>query len=275
MTYGQIRTCLEQAGIPDADAEAQLLLSHYSNRSRESLFAEPAFDCTDPALADAVARRLAHEPLQYIFGSWSFFDLPFRVTPDCLIPRYDTEILVETALSVLPPHAFFADLCTGSGCIAISLLHMLPHARALATDLCPETVAIAAQNAAQNAVSSRLTLLCADFFDGALPIPDASLDALLANPPYIPSAVVDTLSAEVRAEPRRALDGGADGLDFYRALLPLYRRYLRPGGKILLEIGYDQGAALREIAASGGFACEIRKDLGGHDRVALLSPLAK
>ena len=272
MTYEQIRARLRACGIPDAAEEARLLFCHYAGCRREELFASPHTDCDAEALIDAVKRRCAHEPLQYILTEWHFCDLPFSVSPDCLIPRYDTEILVQTAMSRLPSDAYFADLCTGSGCIAVTLLHRFPGARALATDISDATCAIAQKNAQRNGVSDRIRFLRADFFDGVLPVPDASLDAILANPPYIPSDVIPTLSPEVQKEPHRALDGGTDGLDFYRAFLPLYAKYLKPDGFAALEIGYDQGDALRQISRGAGFSCEIVRDLDGHDRVALLRP---
>lgn len=272
MTYEQIRARLRACGIPDAAEEARLLFCHYTGCRREELFASPHADCDAEALIDAVNRRCAHEPLQYILTEWHFCDLPFSVSPDCLIPRYDTEILVQTAMSRLPSDAYFADLCTGSGCIAVTLLHRFPGARALATDISDATCAIAQKNAQRNGVSDQIRFLRADFFDGVLPVPDASLDAILANPPYIPSDVIPTLAPEVQKEPHRALDGGTDGLDFYRAFLPLYAKYLKPDGFAALEIGYDQGDALRQISRSAGFSCEIVRDLDGHDRVALLRP---
>jgi release factor glutamine methyltransferase len=224
-----------------------------------------------PALEEAVRRRLAREPLQYILGEWDFFGLPFTVSPHCLVPRPDTECLVEEAIRLIPKGGRFIDLCTGSGCIAVATLANRPDLQAAALELYPETLALAVKNAADNGVAPRFTPVEADLLQGGAQALEgfAPVDAILSNPPYIPSSVIPTLAPEVRQEPAAALDGGEDGLVFYRAILRDYVRLLAPGGLILLEIGYDQGEALRGLCAQylPEAEVDVLRDLGGCDRV--------
>ncbi len=247
-----VRRALAGAGIENAAHEARLLVEAFAG----------------DALTAAVARRVAHEPLQYILGEWGFWRETYEVSPDCLVPRPDTEHLVERAISLLPKGARFADLCTGSGCVAISTLCSRPDTTALAVDLFPRTLALAERNAVRNGVFDRVQFLQADVLK--TPPSVGQFDAILSNPPYIQTAVVDTLSAEVLGEPRAALDGGADGLDFYRAILTAWRGCLREGGFFLFEIGYDQGEDLRTLARESGLSAEVFRDYGGNDRVVLI-----
>ena len=270
MTYRELCGQLSAGGIEAAEFEAECLLEDLCGADCSRILSEPDRDYPSAALERALARRLGHEPLQYILGTWSFYRGTFRVSPDCLIPRADTEVLVEEAIRRLPRGAYFADLCTGSGCIGIATLAERPDTRALGVDLSQGALEIAAENAVRNGVSDRFRLLRADLLTAA-PGELGRFDAILSNPPYIRSDVVDTLSAEVRHEPRMALDGGADGLVFYRALLRLAETSLNDGGFCLFEIGYDQGEEIRALAASHGFACEVKRDLGGQDRVAVLT----
>lgn len=247
-----VRYALQEAGIENAAHEARLLTEAFRGE----------------ALATAVARRTSREPLQYILGEWGFWRETYEVSPDCLVPRPDTEHLVERAIALLPEGARFADLCTGSGCVAISTLCSRPDTTALAVDLFPRTLALATRNAARNGVAERVQLLQADVLQA--PPSVGEFDAILSNPPYIQRSVVDTLSDEVLREPRAALDGGEDGLDFYRAILTAWRKTLRTGGFFLFEIGYDQGEALRALAREMGLGAEVFRDYGGNDRVVLI-----
>lgn len=256
MEKHEIRERLCAGGIENADLEATLLL--------EALEGE--------ALEKAVSRRLEHYPLQYILGEWEFYRQRYEVNESCLIPRSDTEILVETAIKMLPNGARFLDACTGSGCIAISTLAERRDTTAVATDLFPETLALARRNAARNGVLDRITLLEAD----ALQPPPTELlqgdfDAILSNPPYILKDVMPHLQREVLFEPAAALCGGSDGLDFYRALLSRWCTVLKPCGFVLFEIGYDQAGAIRTLAEKSGFSCTVKRDFGGNDRVAVLT----
>ena len=270
-SYLTLTRALELAGIEEAADEAALLLLRYAGVSRVSLMLERDRLYDSPSLEDAVRRRLAREPLQYILGEWEFFGLPFTVSPHCLIPRPDTECLAEEAIRRIPKGGRFVDLCTGSGCIAVATLANRPDLEGVALELYPETLALAVQNAADNGVSARFTPVQADLLDGgteALQV-FAPFDAILSNPPYIPSSVIPQLSPEVRREPHAALDGGDDGLTFYRAILQRYAALLAPGGLLLLEIGYDQGDALRELCRTylPSAEVEVLRDLGGNDRV--------
>lgn len=271
MTYREIVAKLQNAGIESAEWDSFLLVEHFCGLSREQILREPERQFSSPALLAAVDRRAGRYPLQYLLGEWPFYRQIYRVSPDCLIPRADTEILVEEAIRKLPQGAFFADLCTGSGCIAISILCERPDTTAVAVDLSERALEIAAENAARNGVADRLLLRKADLltrseWNADLPAPAA----LLSNPPYIPSGVLSGLSPEVQAEPRMALDGGEDGLIFYRKLLALAKEWLAPGGFCLFEIGFDQAEAIRSLAKDQFAACRILRDYGGNSRAALL-----
>ena len=256
MDFEQVKSALVAAGIENATQEAQLLCE--------------AFD--GDALRVALERRIAREPLQYILGKWWFYREEYEVDENCLVPRPDTEILVERAIARLPRDARFLDLCTGSGCVAISTLASRSDCCAVAVDLFPRTLDLARRNAVRNAVEQRVEFLQADVL---MPPPVLGLfDAILSNPPYICTEVMDTLSAEVKHEPAAALCGGEDGLDFYRAILQNWSVLLKPDGFFLFEIGYDQASALCELAKSHGYRAEIFRDYGGNDRVALLSRTA-
>ena len=272
MTYRQIVERLTAAGVDTPEWDAALLIEHFCAVDRTSASLDPDRDDPCPDLEKAVRARADRFPLQYLLGEWQFFRQTYKVTPDCLIPRADTEILAERAIRVLPRNAFFADLCTGSGCIAVSTLCERPDTSAIAVDLSREALAVAAENAERNGVDGRLELCCADLLSPetkwmtSRPRPSA----ILSNPPYIRSAAIGTLSPEVGHEPRMALDGGSDGLAFYRALLRIAHEWLAPNGVCLFEIGYDQADDLRRLAALNGFSCAILRDYGGNDRVAEL-----
>lgn len=278
-SYRTLTEALSRGGIEEPSYEASLLLERFVGVSHATLMTERDRLFDSPELEAAITRRLSREPLQYILGEWEFMGCPFTVSPDCLIPRPDTEILVETAIRTLPPEAHVVDLCTGSGCIAVSTLVHRPDVTADALELYPKTLALATENATRNGVSDRFTPIRADLLDGGVSalIPRAPYDAILSNPPYIPTAVVAGLSPEVHREPVAALDGGEDGLTFYRAILKDYAPMVKAGGYILLEIGYDQAAALRELVAEylPRATLEVLRDLGGNDRVIKVTlPLA-
>ena len=269
MTYRELCSRLSAAQIDSADWDAACLIGHFCGADVLSLRADPDKNYISPALDAAVCRREGREPLQYIIGEWDFYRQTYTVTPDCLIPRPDTEVLVEEAVRLLPRGAHFADLCTGSGCIAISTLAERPDTRATALEKFPKTLAVAVQNAARNGVCGRFEGVLCDVL--AHPdYPDACFDAILSNPPYIATRELDALSPEVHTEPSAALDGGADGLLFYRAILANWSRTLKKDGFILFEIGYDQGEALLALAAEHGFDATVKRDLGGCDRVVHL-----
>ncbi len=248
----EIRDRLLAAGVENAALEARLLCEKFEGE----------------ALAAAVQRRTAHYPLQYILGEWGFWRECYEVSEDCLVPRPDTEHLVEQAISRLPKGAKFLDLCTGSGCVAISTLCSRPDTDAVAVDLFERTLALAARNAARNGVADRVEFRLADVLAGCEE--QGVYDAILSNPPYIRNEIVPTLSAEVRHEPAAALCGGEDGLDFYRAILSKWRKALKRGGFFLLEIGYDQAEDLKRLACEHDLNATVFRDFGGNDRVVLL-----
>jgi len=276
-SYRTLVDALSSAGIDDAAEEAMLILERFCGVGRSAVYCDRDRVYASPALDAAVAKRLERYPLQYILGTWDFFALSFEVSPDCLIPRPDTEILVEQAIRRIPPHARAVDLCTGSGCIAVSVLKNRPDVTVTALELYSNTLRLATRNAERNGVSNRFTPLQADLLsDGIEKLAEnAPYDAILSNPPYIPTETVRGLSPEVGHEPAAALDGGADGLVFYRAILEHYAPMVRPGSVIILEIGYDQGDALRRLAEryiprATFETIELIRDLGGRDRVVIL-----
>lgn len=273
MTYRRLCTLLQEAQIENAEWDALCLMEHFLSVSPSLLRAAPDRNYENENLEDAIRRRLAHEPLQYILGEWDFYRQKYEVSPDCLIPRSDTEILVENAIRILPIRAHFADLCTGSGCIAISTLAERPDTTAVALEKFPNTLALAKRNAIKNHVDNRFCGILDDVLNAPERIAEhAPFDAILSNPPYIPTADIEELSPEVHAEPMVALDGGDDGLIFYRAILKNYAPLLKKDGFFLFEIGYDQADDLTSLAKERGFAhVRIIRDLGGRDRVVYIS----
>lgn len=219
------------------------------------------------SISAALARCEQGEPLAYLLGEQPFWRYTFKVTPDVLIPRPDTERAIECALANLPRGGRFADLCTGSGCIAISICGERSDVSGVMVDLSPKALEIAKENARSIGVSDRLTAIEADILcDDPLSEP---LDLIISNPPYIPADVIAEYPS-LAYEPRMALDGGEDGLRFYRALIDRYARFLKPEGVFVFEIGYDQRQSVIALAENAGFTCTVTNDYGGNDRVALL-----
>jgi release factor glutamine methyltransferase len=272
VTLNQIIERFVSCGIENADDEARMLAAYVTRLDPCALrvLADSPLPDPDGRLAMLVARREAREPLQYLLGTWGFWRQEYEVSPDCLIPRPDTETLVDYAVRHLPRGARVLDLCTGSGCIAISLLCERPDLTGVAVELYERTLALAKRNAVRNGVTEeRLTLLQGDVLRGDFLAGLGTFDAILSNPPYIPTATVATLAPELAFEPHAALDGGEDGLLFYRRILQSdYRAALREDGFFAFEIGYDQGDVLRALA--DGDRCDIVRDLGGCDRVAAI-----
>ena len=271
MTYNEIAMALAEAEIENHRAEAAMLICHFCNVNKAELLLRHDEDFVSPELEAAVAKRVSHYPLQYILGYWDFFNETYRVTEDTLIPRQDTEKLVELAINIMPSEARFIDLCTGSGCVAISTLASRKDCRAVAIDLFPNTLEIARENAETNGVGDRLGVMQADVLDPSFMDDLGTFDAILSNPPYIESEKISLLDEELTFEPNAALDGGDDGLDFYRVIVAEYGKHLFKNGFMLLEIGHDQAKAITTIAAANGFRCEVFKDYGGNDRVAYLT----
>ena len=267
---------LRAAGISDGRREAEWLLAHALGCSRLDLYRSnrtAATDDQDRTFSALLERRIAREPLQYLLGTQEFWGFQFRVTPDVLIPRPETEQMIETALARFPSTdspLLLLDLCTGSGCLGVALARLYPNARIVATDLSGAALEVARQNAAVHGVEKRIRFLQGDLFD---PLRDTDLpgrvDAIVSNPPYVPTPDLAGLQPEVRLfEPRMALDGGRGGLDFYPRILAGARNILRPGGALFLEVGIHQADRVREAAEGAGWRwTETVRDLAGIPRM--------
>jgi release factor glutamine methyltransferase len=263
---------LRASGIDSPEHDARELFIAYGGFSR-TLPPRLNDEAQSDALCEAIRRRAAREPLQYILGEVAFYREVYRVTPEVLIPRSDTEILVEAALARLRDGAKFLDLCAGSGCVGISTLCNSSGTECIAVDISEGAVKIARENAELNRVGERYTAIRQDLTE-TVPseiLARAPFDAILSNPPYVASAAYERLEAEIYSEPKIAFVGGEDGGDFYRRLTPLYRPFLSEGGFIAYEIGFDQARLLRNIAEENRMNIEIIPDLSGNPRVAILT----
>jgi release factor glutamine methyltransferase len=255
--------------------EAVSLLMHTLKVDRAFVIAHPDRELS-PAegqrFREVVSRRASREPLQYITGSQEFFNLTFEVTPDVLIPRPETELIVETALDLLRPidAPFIADVGTGSGCIAISILHQMPSARAVAIDISPRALAVARRNGQRHGVMPRFGLAQANELSAFLKQPIFS--AIVSNPPYIRAKDIDGLQPEVRHhEPLSALVAGDDGLSHIRALVRDAAHFLQTNGYLIFEIGFDQSDSVRALVDSTNWdLVEIKNDLQNIPRVFVL-----
>jgi release factor glutamine methyltransferase len=262
--------------LPSARLDAEVLLAHTLSTNRVGLYT--AFD--QPLKPDEltkyrelIRRRLAGEPIAYLVGEQEFWSLPLHVDARVLVPRRDTETLVEAGLRAARGAGVnvrkIVDVCTGSGAVALALATELPDARVWATDISEDALAVARSNVARHKLDERVTLLAGDLLPGALVAAEAPFDLIVSNPPYVPAGDIAGLSSEVRAEPRLALDGGTDGLDVIRRLTPAAFAALAPGGTFALEHGFDQGEAVRALLSSAGFVdVGSTRDLGGHERVS-------
>ena len=268
MTLREVTAALREAGCEDAAQAARALFRHFEGLTDAQLFGRDP-SSTDPRLADAVARRAAGEPLDYILGFTDFYRERYLVTPDVLIPRPDTELLVEQVIRRLPTGGRLLDLCTGSGCVALSVLSNTRDTTATLVDVSEGALAVAAENARRLSLADRTRTVRADVLREKI---KGDFDVIASNPPYVNDAVYPTLSREIRREPRIAFVGGEDGMDFYRAIISVYATRIPPHGCIALEIGYDQGARIRALAERAGLAAEVLTDLAHHDRVAVLTP---
>ena len=271
MTYNEICQALAGAGIENNRGEASMLICHFCNINKAELLTRRDEDFDSEELSEAVKKRASHYPLQYILGFWDFCHETYRVTEDTLIPRQDTEKLVELAAKLMPQSARFIDLCTGSGCVAISTLAARPDCTAVAVDIFPKTLEIAGENAERNKVGDRLGLITQDVLKPDFMNELGKFDCIISNPPYIETHKIELLDEELSFEPEAALNGGNDGLDFYRVIIADYKKYLSDNGIMLLEIGCDQAHAVTAISHAAGFRCEVYKDFGGNDRVAYLT----
>jgi release factor glutamine methyltransferase len=281
---------LKKAGIAEAKLDARLLLEKVCHTDRNTLLAHPELEVTseqEKNYVNYIEARAAHNPLQYITGVQDFMGLEFYVNQNVLIPRQDTEILVEEVMPHVHDGMHILDMCTGSGCILISLLQYSNHCAGVGIDLSLEALEVAAQNAERILCakgmkifgdSAHWTFDCEElsgdevyFVQGDLfaPLRQEKFDILVSNPPYIASAVIPTLEPEVAEhEPRMALDGKEDGLFFYKKIIASAGKYLQRGGMLFFEIGYDQGESVSALMADAGFCdIEVKKDYAGLDRV--------
>lgn len=268
-----IKKRLEEAGIPDAETDTRILLGEYAGVSLSDLYADPEKLLPDSfsqdALEKAMELRLKRVPLQHILGKTCFMGFDFNVSPAALIPRPDTEILAEEALIDHHDGTRILDLCTGSGCIIISLLALMHDCYGVATDISGDALSLAEKNASEilGEKKERLRFYKGDLYDA---VPEGEkFEMIISNPPYIRTADMETLMPEVKDhDPAIALDGGEDGLSFYRRIIEGAGDYLCPGGDLILEIGYDQAEDVTKIMKANRFI-EVRtiKDFGGCDRV--------
>ena len=265
--------------VPSPRLSAEMLLAHVLGVPRIKLYTDylrPLGDAELTPYRELVRRAAEQEPIAYLTGKAPFFNLEFEVTRDVLIPRPDTETLVEDVLQTAriqpgleAPRVL--DLCTGSGCVACAIAHHLKNATVAATDISEAAVSVAGRNVERLKLSDRVTVARGDLYEPVSRMVDARpFDLIVANPPYIPTAQVPALDRSVREyEPLKALDGGADGLDLHRRILQGAPDRLVPGGRVYLEIAFDQGERARRVAADFTDFEDVRllKDYGGRDRV--------
>ena len=264
-------------GIDAPRLSAELLLSHVLGLKRIELYtqfdkpvARPELD----ALRGLVKRAGGHEPVAYLIGKTEFYSLELNITSDCMIPRPETELLVQRAIEFLRTRRglqFVCDLCTGSGCIAVAVAKNFPDARVMATDISAAALDVAAKNVEKHQLTERITLLQGDLFEPLVRQLDVDqFDLIVCNPPYVSAAEYEALDKNVKDyEPRIALFAGDDGLDIYRKIIAKADQYLKPQAALILEIGYAQGTAVRELLEQTGAFGEIKveKDVHDNDRI--------
>lgn len=265
---------LAEEGVEEFSLDAWYLLEYVTGVSKAMYFAEPERTVSEEnadRYIDCIRQRAAHIPLQHITGEQEFMGYPFYVNEHVLIPRQDTEILVEEAIQIMRPKMKILDMCTGSGCIVLSILKMckekyyMTDLQGIGADVSEEALKVARENSRRLEVP--VTWIQSDLF---AKIPEEEkYDVIVSNPPYIETAVIDTLQEEVRLhDPYIALDGKEDGLHFYRRIISEAGKYLKPQGKLMFEIGCDQAEAVKELMKNAGYEqITVKKDLAGLDRV--------
>lgn len=272
--YKKGRDALAQAEVPEAELDARLLLEWVCHTDRQTLLAHGDREVSaseEAAYLRAIETRASRTPLQHITGTQNFMGLDLTAGPQALIPRQDTEVLAEEALRYLHDGMRILDLCTGSGCILLSLLRYSNDCIGVGADLSAEALELAGENAARLGLAAeteqagRAAFVCGDLFE---PV-SGLFDLIVCNPPYIATEEIARLMPEVRDhEPRTALDGGADGLDFYRRIAREAPGHLQGGGMLFLEIGFDQAEAVMGLLREAGFLeVTLVRDFAGNDRV--------
>lgn len=263
---------LEEAQIADMETDAWLLLEYVTDVSRTMYYVNPKQEMTalqQKNYCECIEERARRIPVQHLTGVQEFMGLPFEVNEHVLIPRQDTEILVESVLEELDEHMRVLDMCTGSGCILISLLKVMQDVRGkdsvwgIGADISEKALETAERNAKKHSVGA--VFIQSDLFENV----EGMYDIIVSNPPYIKTAVIEELEEEVKLhDPFHALDGKEDGLYFYRRIIKDSTRYLKRDGKLFFEIGHDQGEAVKKLMEDAGFAkVTVKKDLAGLDRV--------
>jgi len=272
-------------GIESPRLSAELLLSHTVGLKRIELYTQ--FDKPVPPeqleqLRDLVKRAGQNEPIAYLVGRTEFYSLQINVTPDCMVPRPETELLVERAIEFLRTRRtgtqYVCDLCTGSGCIAVAIAENFSDARIIATDICDAALAVAAGNVKKHQLSDRINLLCGDLFDPVISGLDVNeFDLIVSNPPYVSTAEYEKLDKNVKDyEPKKALFAGVNGLDIYYRVIEKAGQFLKPDGLLMLEIGYAQGRAVKELLEQTGEFSEIKieKDFHNNDRIVTAAKIS-
>lgn len=273
MKLCEIEEELKSYGVEDFKTEASLIVQRLFGLSPASLIIERERDFKSDVLSSVLEKRKERIPLQYIFGEWDFMGKSFYVSPSCLIPRPDTEILVEKSLDLIKTGDRVADLCTGSGCIGLSVLMYAPYISHLTLmDISEDALDMAKKNATRHFIFDKVRFILGDICKD---MPHEKFDVILSNPPYIPSRDIENLSDEVKKEPLLALDGGEDGLDIIRFLTCDGLSYLNENGKMLIEFGYDQGeimdTLLDKIKKEGKISSyEIIRDYSKNPRLCVI-----
>lgn len=270
---------LKNKGIDSPRLSAEILLSCVLGLKRIELYTQFDRIVTEEQLDrlhDFVERAGRREPIAYLAGKTEFYSLELEITADCMIPRPETELLVERAIEFLRTRSgkqFVCDLCTGSGCIAAAIARNYPDCRIIATDISDAALSVAAKNIEKHQLKERIKLLCGDLFDPIVPQLDVGkFDLIVCNPPYVSSAEFEKLDKNVKDyEPKLALFAGDDGLDIYRRIIKNVNQFLKPDAALMLEIGYEQGQAARKLLEGAGCFGEIaiEKDHCGNDRVVI------
>lgn len=272
--YLSTRNLLRQSGIDGFSLEAKLLVAAAAGKTVPQLLRDMnlyASNRIEDTVTEFVARRMRGEPVAYITGTWEFYGLPMITNTDVLIPRMDTEKLVDTVKELFTGRKMDArilDLCCGSGCITCAIGHEMPATRLVAIDISANALDVCRRNIAATKLISRVICMQADAL-ASPPLGIGDFDMIVSNPPYIPSEEIKTLDSSVKDfEPVWALDGGADGLKFYKAIIKYWKSLLRPGGYLLFEVGEGQAQSVSEMLQAAGFSyTDTRKDTLGIDRV--------
>ncbi|MBQ8546844.1 MAG: peptide chain release factor N(5)-glutamine methyltransferase [Clostridia bacterium] len=267
MKLQEIISALNSYGADNSKEEAFLIIEELYKIPRAKILADKEKSYTSPRISEILEKRKERIPLQYILGKWEFMGKEFLVSPDCLIPRPDTEILVEKALEIIEKGDSVADFCTGSGCIGVSLGIYKPNIDLTLVDISRGALEISKKNAQRHNISARFIL-----GDITKDLVGEKFDVIVSNPPYIPSKDIEGLSPEVKKEPRLALDGGENGLDIINFLVNDGMELLKDNGKMLIEFGYDQEKSIRECLENNQkiASYEIFYDYGSNPRCVLI-----